>query len=61
MLAPGGASDGLEDIKARGGSCDEGCDVWCEGEVWVESNSQDAGVSLKRKQGVVECDLRVCV
>ena len=46
VLAPAGASQGLENVEAGGGSCDECGDVRCEGEMGVKCDPQDTWVSV---------------
>lgn len=47
LLAPVGASKSFENVEAGGDAGDEIVNVWAEGEVGVEGDPQDAGVSFE--------------
>ena len=57
LLAPVGASKSFENVEAGGDAGDEIVDVWAEGEMGVEGDPQDAGVSFEWEGVVVESDL----
>ena len=57
LLAPVGASKSFENVEAGGDAGDEIVNVWAKGEVGVEGDSQETGVSFEWEGVVVKSDL----
>lgn len=58
LLAPVGASKSFENVEAGGDAGDEIVNVWAEGEVGVEGDPQDAGVSFEVRGCLSRCGFR---